>query len=359
VAFRAIRVYNFRNLSDAVIRTDAREIFLVGENGQGKTNFLEAVYYVCYASSFRTRRDDVLRRQNESEMAVEGRFESDALDHTILIKQSGRSKEILFDGSQVTDRKEIIANVPCIVFCHDDIDFVTGSPDMQRWFFNQTQSLIDPPFVTELRAYTRILKNRNAALKDNRISLLDVLDQQLAQAGVLLQEKRQQLSAAFAGKLHELFLRVFQEDRELSLHYRPSWQADMEVPAIQELLLENRERDLDQRTSTRGPHRDKFLLYLDGSPVNEVASTGQLRLVSLILRVAQAHLLASQTGRNPVLLLDDVLLELDPARRARFLDALPEYEQAFFTFLPDEQYARLRKESTRTFTVEAGIIAAS
>ena len=99
--------------------------------------------------------------------------------------------------------------------------------------------------------------------------------------------------------------------------------------------------------------------HLDGTPLTEVASTGQLRLVSLILRVTQAHLLATETGRAPVLLLDDVLLELDPARRARFLDALPEYEQAFFTFLPDEQYARLRKEGTKTYTVEAGVIAES
>lgn len=358
MAFRALRVYNFRNLHDAVITTDAREVFLVGENGQGKTNFLEAVYYVCYASSFRTRRDDVLRKQDASEMAVEGRFEIDSFEHAVLIKQTGRTKEILFDGSTVTDRKEIISNIPCIVFCHDDIHFVTGSPEMQRWFFNQTQSLIDPPFVSELRAYTRVLKNRNAALKDNRVSLLDVLDQQLAETGLALQRKRLELSATFAGRLHELFAAVFQENRELTLHYRPSWQTDSDTTAVGALLAEHRERDLDQRTSTRGPHRDKFLLFLDGSPLTEVASTGQLRLVSLILRVAQAHLLASETGRAPVLLLDDVLLELDPARRARFLDALPEYEQAFFTFLPDEQYAGLRKESTKIFTVEAGTVAA-
>ena len=359
MAFSALRVYNFRNLRDTVIETDADQLFLIGENGQGKTNVLEAIYYVCYASSFRTRRDDVLRKQNETEMAVEGRFLLDGFEHSVLIKQSGRTKEILFDGKQVRDRKEIISNIPCIVFCHDDLSFVTGPPEMQRWFFNQTQSLIDPLYVTELRNYSRVLKNRNAALKNNQLSLLDVLDQQLTETGIALQEKRAALSALFAGQLFDLFLAVFQEERELTLHYRPSWQTDPEPEAVRELLSESRERDLDLRTTTRGPHRDKFLLFLDGKSLTEVASTGQLRLVSLILRVAQAHLLRSTTGRKPVLLLDDVLLELDPVRRARFMRAMPEYEQAFFTFLPDEQYARLQTDHTRTFTVEAGRVETS
>jgi len=106
----------------------------------------------------------------------------------------------------------------------------------------------------------------------------------------------------------------------------------------------------------RPNHRRRSPFRLDGRLLTEVASTGQLRLVSLILRVAQAQLLSRVTGRLPVLLLDDVLLELDPGRRARFVEALPEYEQAFFTFLPDEQYARFRQDTTRVYRVESGEI---
>ncbi|MFW6288854.1 MAG: DNA replication/repair protein RecF, partial [Spirochaetota bacterium] len=361
MAFTSIRLYHFRNLADTSISTDAREVFLVGENGQGKTNFLEAVYFVCYGSSFRTRRDEVMRRNGEQEMAVEGRFETDGEPRTVLVKQVGRTKQIELDGASVSDRKEIVSNIPCIVFCHDDIAFVTGGPDMQRWFMNQTQSLLEPSYITELRRYSRVLRARNAALKDARTDLLDVLDAQLVEAGLPVQLRRADLSRRFNDALVDTFSRVFGDDRRLELSYRPSWNdppddegdlapADPHEPpravpadspayaaSIRDQLARGRSRDLDLRTSTRGPHRDRFPFRLDGRLLTDVASTGQLRLVSLILRVAQAQLLSRVTGRLPVLLLDDVLLELDPTRRARFVDALPEYEQAFFTFLPDEQ----------------------
>lgn len=380
MAFTSIRVYNFRNLRDTTVPTSAREIFLVGENGQGKTNFLEAIYFVCYASSFRTRRDDVMRRNGTSEMAVEGRFETEGDQHIVVVKQIGRTKQIELDAKSVEDRKEIVTNIPCIVFCHDDISFVTGGPDMQRWFMNQTQSLLESSFITEIRRYTRVLRARNAALKDRRTDLLDVLDQQLVDAGIPLHLRRAELTRRFNETLSGLFATVFGEDRSLEMSYRPSWDepdddeaatgssAPTEPPqaipsdpdayaaTLREQLARSRSRDLDLRTSTRGPHRDRFPFRLDGRLLTEVASTGQLRLVSLILRVAQAQLLSRVTGRLPVLLLDDVLLELDPGRRARFVEALPEYEQAFFTFLPDEQYARFRQDTTRVYRVESGEI---
>ncbi|MFW5776390.1 MAG: DNA replication/repair protein RecF [Spirochaetota bacterium] len=381
MAFSSIRVYHFRNLADTSISTDAREVFLVGENGQGKTNFLEAVYFVCYGSSFRTRRDEIMRRNCEQEMAVEGRFTSDGDSRTVVVKQIGRTKQIELDGAPVADRKEIVSNIPCIVFCHDDIAFVTGGPDMQRWFMNQTQSLIEPSYIAELRRYSRVLKARNAALKNARADLLEVLDHQLVEAGLPLQLRRADLARRFNEALADIFARVFGDDLKLELSYRPSWNdpegfseadvisADPDQPpqalpadspayerSIRDQLARGRDRDLDLRTSTRGPHRDRFPFRLDGRLLTDVASTGQLRLVSLILRVAQAQLLSRVTGRLPVLLLDDVLLELDPTRRARFVDALPEYEQAFFTFLPDEQYARFRRESTRMYGVRGGVI---
>ncbi|TVQ26601.1 MAG: DNA replication/repair protein RecF [Spirochaetaceae bacterium] len=363
MAFTSVRLYNFRNLSNATVDIAADEVFLIGENGQGKTNFLEAIYYVCYAASFRSRRDDVIRRTGEQEMAVHAAFttgdRTPAMTHTVAVKQIGRSKEIELDGSPIADRKEIIANVPCIVFCHDDIAFVAGAPDMQRWFMNQTQSLIEPHVIGDFRTYNRVLRARNAALRDGRINLLDALDEQLATAGLPIQERRSELTRTFAQTLSHLFSMIFGADRTLELHYRPSWGADAGIDAVRAQIAQSRDRDTELRTSTRGPHRDRYPFLLDGRPLADVASTGQLRLVSLILRVAQARLLADSTGRRPVLLLDDVLLELDPDRRARFVDALPDYEQAVFTFLPDEQYARFRKQSTRTYRVEAGVLAES
>ncbi|MFP4376969.1 MAG: DNA replication/repair protein RecF [Spirochaetales bacterium] len=360
MAFCSIRLYNFRNLANATVPTDAKQVFLIGKNGQGKTNFLEAMYYACYASSFRTRRDDVLKAHETEEMAVEATFyhDEDQEDlRSVLIKQRGKRKEIELDGTSVSDRKEIVANIPCVVFCHDDIAFVTGAPDMQRWFMNQTQALIDPSVVTDLRNYTKVLKSRNAALKANQRSVIDVLDQQMAEFGVRIQAKRAALVDALAPSVTSLFSEIFDQNVKIELDYRPSWDEGVTPDDAYMLLEKNRDRDLDLGTSSSGPHRDKYPMRLDGAPLTEVASTGQLRLVSLLLRVAQANLLSELGGRKPVLLLDDVLLELDPTRRKRFVEALPAFDQVFFTFLPDEQYSRLENADTLRYTVSGGTIA--
>lgn len=377
MGFSEIRVYQFRNLADQRVDTAAREIFLVGENGMGKTNFLEAVYYLCYASSFRTRRDEQILRHGTEEMAVRGTLQREGDRRELSCKSRNRKKEIELDGQRVSDRKELISVMPCVVFCHDDIEFVKGAPEMQRYFLDQTLSMYNPLFIDDMRRYRRILKSRNLALKAGHNDVLEVYDQQLVEAGLHLQENRKKAVEAFNRTFSELFRRISGLEVPLHLLYRPSWRvgggnrgdergiaaggtpprdATPRQEEVLHTLLDRREQDIYFRTTTSGPHRDKFRYDFGGKDFTEVGSTGQLRLVSLILRVAQATFYKEQTGRSPLLLFDDVLLELDPARRGRFFEAMPEYEQAFFTFLPDEQFERYRKEGTLLYRVVDGML---
>lgn len=355
MAFTSVRVYQFRNLEPATVDTDAREVFLVGENGQGKTNLLEAVYFSCFGSSFRTRRNETLIRHGCGEMSVHSTVDIDDRRRVITIKQRGRRKEIEIDGAPVVDRKELVNMVPCIVFCHDDISFVTGGPEMQRWFVNQTLSLIEPSYLDELRQFNRVLRSRNAALKAHQIGVLDALDEQLVMSGKPIVAHRREVTTRFDRLVVSLFRSVFDETADLDLQYRPAWA----TANPEDELSAKRAIDVRLGTTTGGPHRDRFVFLLNGVPLSDSGSTGQMRLVSLILRVAQSTMLANSRKRKPVLLLDDVLLELDPLRRARFVDHLPDYEQAFFTFLPDEQFSRLRGSSSTMFRVEGGILHAT
>ncbi|MFP4535079.1 MAG: DNA replication/repair protein RecF [Spirochaetaceae bacterium] len=368
MGFSEIRVYQFRNLVDQRVNTDAKELFLVGENGMGKTNFLEAIYYLCYASSFRTRRDDQILRHGKEEMAVHGTLLREGERRELSCKSINRKKEIELDGQKIGDRKELISVMPCVVFCHDDIEFVKGAPEMQRYFLDQTLSMYNPLFIDDMRRYRRILKSRNLALKAGHTDVLEVYDEQLAEAGVHLQENRKVAVEAFNRTFSALFREVSGLQEPLQLFYRPSWRDGgrsdeaengprFTTPSrerVLEILGERREQDIYFRTTTSGPHRDKFRYAFGGKDFSEVGSTGQMRLVSLILRVAQARFYQEQTRRLPLLLFDDVLLELDPERRRRFFDAMPEYEQAFFTFLPDEQYERYRREGTILYRVTDG-----
>jgi DNA replication and repair protein RecF len=368
VGFLSVRTYNFRNLADGEVACDAPEVFLVGENGQGKTNFLETIYVLCYGGSFRVRRDEQLCREGENQLLLRGQMRDERGEtHEIAYgwesaTDSGK-KSIRLNGKPVSDRKELVSMLPCIVFAHDDIEFVQGSPDRQRFFFDQTLSLYDPLFIDVLRRYRKVLRARNIALKDGRRDLLDVYDHQLAEAGVELLDKRGEATQAFNETFGELFTRISGFAEPLRIEHRPSWRlfeaaGNTAGPASEAAtqLSRRREHDLYMKTTTSGPHRDRFVFRQAGRDFTRTASTGQLRLVSLILRVAQAQFFAARSGRAPVLLLDDVLLELDPTRRRRFLEALPAYEQAFFTFLPDERFTDYRGADTLIYRVADGTI---
>ncbi len=383
----SIKTVGFRNLADAELFINAPEVFLVGENGQGKTNVLEALYLLCYGSSFRTRKDEQLRRVDSDLMSVAGHIETQAGScTTVIVRLDHDRKSIERDRKPIRDRKELLEVMPCIVFCHDDISFVTGAPEMQRTFFDQTLSMYQPNYIDLLRRYRRILKMRNSALKLQQRRLVDVYDEQIVEAGVDLQTRRARLIEEFNVTFSQVFRMVSGLPEDLSVNYLPSWKLSTKpgahstkqhmrreatdeyaqpagtpqseranrVETARMLLSERRERDFAFGTSTSGPHRDRFEYRYAGKDFTEIASTGQVRLISLILRTAQAEFFALKTGLKPVLLLDDVLLELDPQRRKRFLSRLPHYEQAIFTFLPDEPFSRYAKSDTLIYRVHAG-----
>ena len=171
--------------------TDARNIYLIGENGQGKSNFLELIYLLCFGGSFRTHQDELLITQGKEDMMVEGTFfDKNSQQNTISLKLEKERKEIRQNGKIVADRKDLIENIPCIVFKHEDIYFVNGSPERRRLFFNQVMGIYDIPFLEKLREYSKILRMRNAVLKEKKLDFLPVLDRQLAVSGLELVARR-------------------------------------------------------------------------------------------------------------------------------------------------------------------------
>jgi DNA replication and repair protein RecF len=354
MGFLSIGSHHFRNLSAGEVPLEAPEVFLVGENGQGKTNFLEAVYLLAYGSSFRTAADQRLILHDQEEALVRGRFSSAGLDHEAGVRLERRGgKEIRVDGKVVRDRLQLIENIPCILFSHQDLETVTGSPEMRRRFFNQVLGLFDPLFVSLLRAYRRALKSRNLLLREAGHDLLAAAGRSLAELGLRIRERRAQVVEEFNRTLTPLFGRVSSLEEEVRIQYRPCWQGAT-LEEVERELEQTMAADLRFAATTTGPHRDRFLLLQGNREFAHQASTGQVRLGSLLLRVAQTRFYQLKTGRRAVLLLDDVLLELDSSRRERFLAEIPEYDQAFFTFLPDEQFLGLRRPQTLVYRVQAG-----
>ncbi len=334
MGFTRLRFFQFRNLQDEEISLgNAREIFLVGQNGQGKTNFLEALYLLCYGSSFRTKVDTQLCRWGSPHFSLQADFSRDGETHTAGLKVTEEGKAFLWDREPVRDRKDMVREMPCVAFTHEDYLFVQGTPEHQRFFFDQTLSLFDSSYIDNLRHYRKLLKTRNFLLGSDPGGALPVWEDQLIRKGLELVEARQRLIEEFNEVFPELFAAISGLEK-LEIRYRPSWKGSHE--GLVQQLEQSRAKEQETGYTTTGPHRDRYVFALEGRDFAQTASTGQVRLVSLLLRSAQARFSARKSGKLPLLLFDDVLLELDGEKRQRFLAQLPSAEQAFFTYLPEE-----------------------
>jgi len=358
LGFTSVQSKNFRNLNDNLIDLDSREVFLIGNNGQGKTNLLETIYYLCFASSFRTRHNKQICKFGEKHFFLKGKYRDiydDSNFHNIKIFYENNKKKVLLNDKIINDRKEIVTRIPCISFCHDDFQFVVGAPERKRWFIDQTLSLLNFDYIDDIRNYSKVLKIRNFMLKDRKdYKLLEVYDYSLAEFGLRIFNKRKYIVKELNLVLSDLFQFLTGLDDSLEISYLSSWHGMENIEDICNFLKSKHETDLKMNNTTTGPHRDRFKYMINGKDFSQYGSTGQLRLVSLILRVSQSRFIHSKTMRKPVLLLDDVLLELDSEKKKRFLEIMPEYNQAFFTFLPQENFSSYLNSNSIVYNVENG-----
>jgi len=353
VPFLSASFYNFRNLENATVDISSPEVFLVGKNGQGKTNFLEALYVSSYGTSFRTRSLAQICTKDEKEFSIRALYkESDNISHTISIIIQDKKKDIQKNFKKIKNSKELISTSPCILFHGDDIEFAVGTPSRKRFFIDQSVSLCNSDFIEVLVKYSKALKSRNVILEQKKASLLDSIDEIFASLALLITNERKNIVEEYA----KHFSLIYEEISGVSgveMVYRPSVKVESEEDLLI-LLAEKRQNDLIDRTSSTGPHRDRIHFIKDKKPFTERASNGQRRLISLVLRMIQAKIYSEKTGRKPIFLMDDILLELDPEKRQKFMELLPPYEQLFCTFLPGEPYKNYQKENTKIFFVEDG-----
>ncbi len=360
--FLSLQFYNFRNLQNDKIDFDAKEIYFVGKNGQGKSNLLESLYYCAYGNSFRTHADTEIVRAGQKEFSVNSLYQEEGggIRSVKIIYKDGK-KNIEKNGKKIHDRKELVNTMPCILFCHDDLRFVEGQPVDRRFFLDQSLSMYDILYIDLARRYKLALKNRNVLIKQGQRDMLGIYDVQLAQNGLEIQKKRK--SAVF--KFNEIFTRLYEQVtgiNGLSISYEPSWKEISDnitsrMPSqneVLEILKSKRDADFALGTTISGPHRDKIRYLREGKDFIPVASMGQRRLIALLLRVSQAVYYSQTIKEKPILLMDDVMLELDPDKREKLTSLLPDYNQLFCTFLPGEPYERYKRTTTKVYFIENG-----
>lgn len=360
--FLSLSLFNFRNLKNDKINLLSKEVYFVGENGQGKSNLLEALYYSAYGSSFRTHVESQIIKKGEENFSINSLYTNEKENTQSIKVVYDKGKKIIEKNlKRIKDRKELINTIPCVVFCHDDMRFATGEPEFRRFFLDQSLTMYDELYIDDLRNYRKILKTRNLLLKENNYEMLDIYDFQLAQKGLEIQKKRKNLIFQF----NEIFGRLYEQISGIegvSIAYIPSWKEiklDIgtkfpDVNDVISILKEKRDQDKIMQTTLSGPHRDKIVFVKDGHHFIPTASTGQCRLISILLRVAQSVYYTRITGNKPVLLMDDVMLEIDPLKRQKITSLLPEYDQLFCTFLLGEPYENYKRETTKIYKIKDG-----
>lgn len=319
-----LRLQDFRNIAFARLPTDSRRVFLLGANGQGKSNLLEALGLATACRSFRTQNLAVLPRQGCERFALLYQIEHEQLGATELqIESGGSRRRVQIDGETLNRLGDFIGRFPVVAMSSGDLQLLRGGPADRRRFLDLTLSAKDPAYYEALRGYHRGIAERNRLLKQGGSEAeLTAFEAEIAPRAVCLQAARSRLAETLGQRLGAVY-DALAEDREGPfLDYRPSAPAD-DAAAVQARLQADRRRDGLLGATQRGPHRDDFVLGLEVGGARDYASDGQQRALCVALRLAQAEVFRSALGIIPVLLADDVLGELDPRREAGFWQACP------------------------------------
>ena len=330
----SIKLNQFRNYEALALQPHERLTALVGQNAQGKTNIVEAVYLLATGRSHRTSRDGELIQWGKEgaylridvRRSIEHRLE-------MRIVRGGR-KQIKKDGAPLRRMGELMGCLNVVMFSPEDLRLVKDGPGERRRFMDVLLCQIRPAYFYALSNYQRALSQRNALLKEVGFKkqgeeVLEVWEEQLARSGALICLHRAQLMELLLPLAQEMHGRVSGGREELSVQYEPNVSAStLEdcVEALLEALRRERPDDLRRGLTGKGPHRDDISLRLNGCDLRAFGSQGQQRTAALALKLAELQAMERDTGHSPVLLLDDVMSELDETRQSLLLRSIEKYQ---------------------------------
>lgn len=335
---RRLWLTDFRGYESAEVTLDPGLTAVLGPNGHGKSNLLEAIAYLATLDSFRGAPIDALVRVGADRAIV--RAEGERGGRELLLEaeivRNGRNRAML-NRQPLRRARDLLGALRVTVFAPDDLVLVKGSPGERRRYLDDTLVALHPRFDALRTDLDRILRQRTALLKGSGGRLtteveltLDVFDAKLVDVGEQLARARRKLVEELEPVLGEAYRRVARTNAAISLRYEPAWMENGLAAALQDA----RRDDLRRGVTTVGPHRDDLDVVLDAMPARTHASQGEQRCLALALRLGSHEVVTRRTEHPPVLLLDDVFSELDPDRSAALLESLPDGQTILSTAGP-------------------------
>jgi DNA replication and repair protein RecF len=365
----SLRLKNFRNYEEAELRFSRHANLVLGENGRGKTNLLEAIFLLSSSKSFRHISDSRLARRGEKGYTILGEFCTEGGDAlSIALEYSPSSKALMINGAREARISSIVGVVYIVLLSFEDITLVTGPPFGRRGFMDLMLSTVDPLYFSTLKTYLQSVKQKNSYLGETAHPddvMMGAWNEQISASGSYLIGRRMELIGYFNRFMKEHSEVMPQFSAPLNLEYRstvadipkgvadiPKGVADIpkgvaDIPrgaAVEEIrerfneqLISRMETEFRLRHAAYGPHRDDFRFLDNQSEIRYFGSIGEARLASILLKLAQVSYYRTQRGVRPIVLVDDILLELDSGNRTRVLSLFDEEDQLIVATTENER----------------------
>lgn len=328
---------------------------LLGDNAQGKTNILEAIYLLATLRSFRGVGSAQMVRHGAKGYFVGAKVVGQG-EREIKMYWSAAERKLTLDAQPVRKLSEYLGTLRAVVFCTEDLNLVKGTGRMRRRFLDLLLSQTHPVYLPTLQRYAQALRSRNALLKQYAMdeAALESFTHELVQLGNQLIQFRRELLPKISPLARLAYRRISHDAEELRLEYQPAVKQDFTLE-----LSQSRGRERAFRSTLVGPHRDEIQLLLNDQPAAKFASEGQKRTLAIALKMAQAEYLSGIHGTPPILLIDDVMGELDAKRRAGFLPLLDRVQHArsqVFMTCTEENWPRELSRDLQKWTILSGAL---
>ncbi len=317
-----ISLYQFKNYISDLYSINQNVIGICGNNGLGKTNLLDAIYFLCFSKSYFSKTDSATIHKGLHGMRLEGNFiKQDQPEKIVCILRENNKKELQRNGEDYKKLSLHIGQFPVVMIAPDDVDLIIGGSEGRRKFIDTLLSQLDAQYLQLLIQYTKVLQQRNSFLKSSAErgytdeALLEILNLQLVKPGKVIFEKRKHFLQRFLPAVAESYLQIAGTDEPINLTYSsPLFEAD-----FAKLLIAYQPKDLALQRTTIGIHKDDIELKLQSDPFKYIASQGQRKSLLFALKLAAFDEMKLVKGFAPILLLDDVFEKLDSGRMHNLL----------------------------------------
>lgn len=359
-----IELEHFRNIERLEMEPGDTVNIIYGDNAQGKTNLMEALWMFTGAKSFRSARETELIQLEQPVARMVLAFEREQREQQATIAYArGRKKQVTFNRVPLESSAQLAGRFYAVVFSPAHLSFIQDGPAVRRRFLDSAICQIMPRYLDYLTDYHRVLRQRNALLKDLRknrslMDLLEVFDQTMAGLSANLIKIRRQYIKRLSAHSEEIYNGISHGGERLTVEYRngfgmelPQSSSEPITPLLLEKIKKSRQEDIFYQSSQVGPHRDDIAVFLNGLEAKSFGSQGQQRSCVLSLKLSESIMIEESTGQSPVILLDDVMSELDSSRRDYLLNSL-EGRQVFITCCEPAYFQGMNRG--RLFKMEKG-----